>query len=58
MLVVLEGSWGAVCSVPRTGEHILQTHSRGAADNRGMSQEALAERADLHRTYVGGVERA
>lgn len=25
---------------------------------QGLSQEALADRADLHRTYVGSIERA
>ena len=26
-------------------------------DQRGLSQDALAERADLDRTYVSGIER-
>lgn len=26
-------------------------------DERGWSQEVLAEKAGIHRTYVGGIER-
>jgi transcriptional regulator with XRE-family HTH domain len=34
------------------GRRIREIRSR-----RGLSQEKLAELADLHRNYVGGVER-
>lgn len=38
----------------------LQAFGRAVAERRlasGLSQEQFAERADLHRTYIGSLER-
>ena len=35
----------------------LAMNVRGVREKLGMSQEALADAAGLHRTYVGSVER-
>ena len=40
---------------------ILKKFGRAVRDQRqrmGLSQEKLAEEADLHRTYIGMIERA
>lgn len=35
----------------------LGANLRAARESRGWSQEELAHRCGVHRTYVGGVER-
>jgi len=44
--------------VPRVSPKSLFGRAlRALREERGYSQEELAERAGLHRNYVGGVER-
>jgi transcriptional regulator with XRE-family HTH domain len=42
---------------PPTAESIFGEHLRELRTAAGLSQEALAEKAGLHRNYVGHIER-
>lgn len=37
--------------------HILGANVRAHRQRLGLTQEQLAEAADLHRTYIGAIER-
>ena len=40
-----------------TPQELLGGNIRSLRLRRGWSQEKLAEETDLHRTYIGGIER-
>jgi transcriptional regulator with XRE-family HTH domain len=41
----------------KTPQEILGSVVRELRAGLGISQEMLAERCELHRTYIGGIER-
>ena len=41
----------------KTPQEVLGATIREFRVGLGISQEALAENCDLHRTYIGGIER-
>ena len=43
---------------PVNGRELVAQNVRRFRSRAGLSQEALADRARIHRTYVGSIERA
>ena len=43
--------------MPMTPQQTLGAMVRELRAQLGVSQEVLAENCDLHRTYIGGIER-
>jgi transcriptional regulator with XRE-family HTH domain len=43
--------------MPKNNKLILGATIRDLRTKLGYSQELLAEKANLHRTYIGGIER-
>jgi len=44
--------------LPADPKHTLATNVRRLRRSAGLSQELLADRAGLHRTYISSIERA
>lgn len=45
-------------SLRESARRRLARHLRATRLEQGLSQEALADLCDLHRTYVGSIERS
>ncbi len=51
------GYYSVVTKIQKTARQVFATNLRLIRKAKSLSQEDLAELADLHRTYVGSVER-